>query len=278
MTSSITMECDAFDGPRGPSPGRFRVRPPGGEPDARVPALTAVFELTLGRSQAVCGCLPVREGALSRVERRAVKLTLLENLIGVSSIASVPDALRSRPLTMEIGAGSLGKPVIRIGDAPGPSVSFSLGTGMMWAAVCREGACGIDSARPEEFCGGYPLHRAFRDEEFPAILELTEGNREDAAAILWSAKEAAVKALGCGFHLLDPLEVGVFPVRTGGVELMSKAVISGRFHWKQGLREEMRIPVLTFQFKDSWVSAACSIEEHSSENPTTAGRESLKEE
>ena len=28
-------------------------------------------------------------------------------------------------------------------------------------------------------------------------------------ALLWSVKEATVKALGCGFHLLDPLDIEV---------------------------------------------------------------------
>ena len=32
-----------------------------------------------------------------------------------------------------------------------------------------------------------------------------------AAALLWSIKEAAVKALGCGFHLVDPRQICVYP-------------------------------------------------------------------
>jgi hypothetical protein len=40
---------------------------------------------------------------------------------------------------------------------------------------------------------------------------LTEENPEKASALLWSIKEAAVKALGCAFHLVDPRQIIVNP-------------------------------------------------------------------
>jgi hypothetical protein len=41
------------------------------------------------------------------------------------------------------------------------------------------------------------------------------GDLEKASALLWSVKEAVVKALGCAFHLVDPLQIHVCPA-TGG--------------------------------------------------------------
>jgi len=40
---------------------------------------------------------------------------------------------------------------------------------------------------------------------------------EKASALLWSIKEAVVKALGCGFHLVDPRQITVYPSTGGAV-------------------------------------------------------------
>jgi phosphopantetheinyl transferase len=54
---------------------------------------------------------------------------------------------------------------------------------------------------------------------------LCGGDAADAAALLWALKEAAVKALGVGFHLLDPLAVEAFSPRPwrGGVRVSVQA-------------------------------------------------------
>jgi phosphopantetheinyl transferase (holo-ACP synthase) len=39
-----------------------------------------------------------------------------------------------------------------------------------------------------------------------------------AAALLWSIKEAVAKALGCGFHLVEPRDIRVHPTLEGDVE------------------------------------------------------------
>jgi phosphopantetheinyl transferase len=38
-----------------------------------------------------------------------------------------------------------------------------------------------------------------------------DGDLQKASALLWSIKEATVKALGCAFHLVDPRQVRVNP-------------------------------------------------------------------
>jgi phosphopantetheinyl transferase len=105
---------------------------------------------------------------------------------------------------------SLGRPILTVKGRPGPPISFTSLDGMLWGAVSLSGASvGIDAARSGEFDPGYPIHRAFHKDEFGIAFSQTGGGEPEAAALLWSVKEAAVKALGCAFHLLDPLELSV---------------------------------------------------------------------
>jgi hypothetical protein len=109
-----------------------------------------------------------------------------------------------------LGRDLLGKPQIWLGAAPGPALSFSWSAGRLWAAVGRsESGLGLDAAAPGEFTGSYPYRRVFMAAEWQSALILTAGNREEAAALLWSVKEAVVKARGCGFHFLSPRQVEV---------------------------------------------------------------------
>jgi hypothetical protein len=68
---------------------------------------------------------------------------------------------------------------------------------------------GIDVAEAIEFQGDYPFHRVFNAEELQHVLNLAGGDLATASALLWSVKEAVVKALGCAFHLVDPLQIHV---------------------------------------------------------------------
>ena len=110
---------------------------------------------------------------------------------------------------------------------PGPAVSFSRAAGRLWAALTYTGQVGADLALPSEFEESYPWARAFRPAEFAWARTLVGGDTAGAAALLWALKEAVVKALGVGFHLLDPLEVEAVNPRPwqGGVRV---AVQAGR--------------------------------------------------
>ncbi|MEK6196472.1 MAG: 4'-phosphopantetheinyl transferase superfamily protein, partial [Deltaproteobacteria bacterium] len=100
----------------------------------------------------------------------------------------------------------LGQPCLLLEDRPGPSLSFSHGEGQTWAAICNTGSVGIDVAYPQEFAGAYPFARAFRPEEVDIVKMLGHNDISRGAALLWSAKEAAVKASGTGFNHFDPLD------------------------------------------------------------------------
>jgi phosphopantetheinyl transferase len=111
--------------------------------------------------------------------------------------------------THTLQKNALGRPCLLIGDKPGPSLSFSHGEGRIWAAMCDTGSVGIDVAYPEEFAGDYPFARAFRPEELDFARELCHNDTTRGLALIWSAKEASVKATGAGFNRLDPLDVRV---------------------------------------------------------------------
>ncbi|MFH1136125.1 MAG: 4'-phosphopantetheinyl transferase superfamily protein [Pseudomonadota bacterium] len=68
---------------------------------------------------------------------------------------------------------------------------------------------GLDAAMSREFPAGYPFARAFRGEEWRQITGSFGMEASRGAALLWSAKEAAAKMAGCGFHLFEPRDVSV---------------------------------------------------------------------
>ena len=141
----------------------------------------------------------------------------------------------------------LGKPHLLLGEHRGPAISFSEGGGKVWAALCGdESDIGIDVAGADEFQGEYPFHRVFNAQELQHVLKLAGGDLEKASALLWSVKEAVVKALGCAFHLVDPLQIHVcpsirgddgegggytFPVRLSGKALARFPIGAGRSLW-----------------------------------------------
>jgi phosphopantetheinyl transferase len=110
-----------------------------------------------------------------------------------------------QPVTLETTA--LGQPRLLLKGRPGPSISFSQAAGCLWAALTCTGQVGVDLALPSEFEESYPWARAFRPAELAWARSLVGGDTAGTAALLWALKEAVVKALGVGFHLLDPLAV-----------------------------------------------------------------------
>ncbi|RJR48116.1 MAG: 4-phosphopantetheinyl transferase family protein, partial [Deltaproteobacteria bacterium] len=104
----------------------------------------------------------------------------------------------------------LGRPHLLVDGRPGPSISFSWGAGRLYAASGPDQSwIGLDAASPEEFTGAYPYGRVFNLEEWQTSLVRTGGNPEEAAALLWSVKEAAVKAQGWGFRFFGPRRLRV---------------------------------------------------------------------
>ena len=146
---------------------------------------------------------------------------------------------------IQVVRGPLGRPHLLLGEYRGPAISFSEGGGKVWAALCGdESDIGIDVAGTDEFQKEYPFHRVFHDQELQHALRLAGGELGSASALLWSIKEAVVKALGCAFHLVDPLQINVypsvrqwgdggytFPVGLSGKALMRFPIAAGRSIW-----------------------------------------------
>jgi phosphopantetheinyl transferase len=101
-----------------------------------------------------------------------------------------------------------GKPHLLGPHPPYPAVSFSYGMNCLWGAMGKPGEhLGLDVAEAGEFPPGYPYHRLAAAAEWAAIKDHLGQNKSEAAALLWAAKEAAVKAWGCGYRGLSPFQI-----------------------------------------------------------------------
>jgi len=126
------------------------------------------------------------------------------------------DFSRSASFPLHVVHSPLGRPHLLLGEYRCPAISFTESGGNVWAALSGDHSdIGIDVARTDEFLKGYPFHRVFNDRELQHALSLAAGDLGSASALLWSIKEAVVKALGCGFHLVDPLQINVYPPVSG---------------------------------------------------------------
>ncbi|MBW1775653.1 MAG: 4'-phosphopantetheinyl transferase superfamily protein, partial [Deltaproteobacteria bacterium] len=155
----------------------------------------------------------------STESRRGAKHSLARRLLRAQAMRDPRRGPFPRGKALSLYKGALGKPCLLVGDKQGPSLSFSHGEGSLWGAMCGEGSVGIDVAYPDEFAGGYPFGRAFSPEELDCAGGLCRNDRARGAALIWSVKEASVKATGAGFHLFDPLDVrvGIFLFREQGI-------------------------------------------------------------
>jgi hypothetical protein len=156
-------------------------------------------------------------------------------------------AFNKAAFPIQVFRGLLGRPHLLLGEYRGPAISFSEGGGKVWAALCGdESDIGIDVAGADEFQGDYPFHRVFQAEELQHAVSLARGDLGNASALLWSVKEAAVKALGSAFHLVDPLQICVypstvsegghtFPVGISGKALVRFPIAAGRSLWVRSL-------------------------------------------
>ena len=186
--------------------------------------------------------------ATRRTEIRRRLVTILWEHLHFPNRVALPIRLVHDPL---------GRPHLLVGEHRGPAISFSTAGEEVWAALCGdESDIGIDVAGSAEFHEGYPVHRVFHVQELHQALELAGGDLAKAAALLWSVKEAVVKALGCAFHLVNPRDIHVFPsqVEEGGhafsVRLSGKAL-----EWFP-LADRRPITVRSLPQAGAWLSIA----------------------
>jgi phosphopantetheinyl transferase len=171
-------------------------------------------------------------------------------------------------LPIQVVCGQLGRPHLLVGGFPGPAVSFSESGGKVWAALCDdESDIGIDVAGTDEFQGEYPFHRVFQPAELDHASRLTGGDLAAASALLWSIKEAAVKALGCAFHLVEPRQITVYPAAEGMAEedggYTFAVGLSGKAGEQFPLAASQALWVRSFPQRQMWLSIA-----HLQQRPT----------
>jgi len=91
-------------------------------------------------------------------------------------------------------------------------------------------------------------------------LSLAGGDQGRASALLWSVKEAVVKALGCAFHLVDPRQITVYPsanVAAGMDEGYAFPVgLSGKALMRFPMAADRTLWVRSFPQREMWLSIA----------------------
>jgi len=151
----------------------------------------------------------------------------------------------------------LGRPQLLLGECEGPAISFSEGGGKVWAALCGdESDIGIDVAVNDEFHREYPFHRVFHPQELQHALWLAGGDLGKASALLWSVKEAVVKALGCAFHLVDPRQITVYPSAGGDGGYTFPVCLSGKALVRFPMMVSRYILVRSLPERKTWLSIA----------------------
>jgi phosphopantetheinyl transferase len=159
------------------------------------------------------------------LDRQESKLRVVGNLLEFAAVSQ--DYGIEEPNAgswIRIRSDALGKPELYINGRKGPSVSFAHISGTTWGALClTEAIVGIDAASSDEFPINYPFRRAFHYEELSNARKLTYGNLSYAAALVWTAKEAVIKCIGTGFHMIDPLDLRIIaePTTSGSYDFVA---------------------------------------------------------
>ena len=196
-----------------------------------------------------------RQGTKKEEAKHCLVSALWEHLVArEGALGEELQCSKRTAFPLQILSGLLGKPALLVGAYQGLAISFSEGGGKIWAALADDGsALGIDVAGPDEFQSTYPVHRVFHPEELRHALRSTKGNWEMASALLWSVKEAVVKALGCAFHLVEPRQMTVSPA---GDEETFIVRLSGKALNRFPLAAQEPLWVRSLAQEETWLSIA----------------------
>lgn len=220
----------------------------------------------------VCGHVRLDSGPRSFKVRTETK-TMLAGALWKALGRAEHDVIQStRQAGAKIISGGLGRPLLAVKGRWLTNVSFAYSDAELWAVMCCPiWSCGIDVAWAQEFGADYPYHRAFSREELSSTLTVMGCDRDEAAALLWTAKEAVVKATGCGFHLVDPHDVRVAVIRCRDTVCELQAHVTHRGRTAPARSNEMRVAVRSARSGKYWVSVVM-IEKELERQLVTAAR------
>lgn len=154
--------------------------------------------------QSANGPIDIYYASISLSDNRSERKNLLANWLLKRAGVRVPAECNGQ-LIKNDGNGC---PHLNGGIQHPIALSFSQSGQEIWAAIAQAGALGLDVESPENFRVPYPYGRVFSGAEFQCVAGWCR-DREDAAAMLWSCKEAAMKNRGTGFHFTDPRAVRI---------------------------------------------------------------------
>lgn len=105
------------------------------------------------------------------------------------------------PADVEIRTTELGKPYVvcaALGNCVAPDISITHTEGRALAVACDSGQVGVDLVYNNPIRGGDLLEASFNSEEQAIVRRLRTSGHAHPVFAVWSAKEAAAKALGTG--------------------------------------------------------------------------------
>ncbi|MBI5569289.1 MAG: 4-phosphopantetheinyl transferase family protein [Desulfomonile tiedjei] len=210
-------------------------------------------------ARATLSCRQKRDASLRRTLQEQ-----LAKLLWTRSASSSYEGTSSHGIThdVRIVRTILNRPLLRVSDRRCASVSFSWTTGVLWAALSDEGTgVGIDASEAAEFEGPYPYERVFGEPEWGAWFTGGRETYPETAALVWSGKEAVVKAIGSGFHLIAPREVEIVPCDTQRDQIRCRAGFSNRVLERFPELRRARTCIMSFKESRAWLSIAL-IEVH----------------
>ncbi len=203
-------------------------------------------------------CTYIRNTKPGRVPRKLLNLSIASQLFDDFVAVNFPPMWRIRrnPQPIRLEYDELGKPQLKIGESMDMAVSFSHVSDMLWAALSAPGNhLGMDVARAQEFEDNYPFRRAFHPGDLCSSMLDVHGIRE-SAAMLWSVKEAAVKALGIGFGLLGPLDIRIKSLEDRTTHYIPRIFIACGSLRRIGMHSSPCINIISFNHAGTWASVA----------------------
>ncbi len=198
----------------------------------------SALQTTLFERVVIRGNAPDRVAIAIGCASAGAKSALIRALINTSLAITDFDSIR-------LSRNRLGKPLLILDDDKHLGFSCSYLGDKIWVAVADSNIpVGVDAAAPNEFMNNYPFEHAFSKNECERIRSNTD--QIGYAARLWSMKEAIVKAMGTGFHCLNPSEIDIDP------ELATLHIKPGK-SYSEGLNI-LNFQVSSWSIPEGWIS------------------------